>query len=112
MMSLPFEISAQDVKSRLDRGGALALIDVREPVEHQLASIGGAELMPMSTIPAQLQHLESVADTRLVVVFCHHGIRSLNVVNWLREKGLENCISMAGGIDAWSLAVDASVPRY
>ncbi len=46
------------------------------------------------------------------MVYCHHGVRSLNVVNWLREQGIENCQSVAGGIDAWSLAVDPSVPRY
>jgi rhodanese-related sulfurtransferase len=46
------------------------------------------------------------------VVFCHHGVRSLSVVDWLRRQGLENCRSMSGGIDLWSLQVDATVRRY
>jgi len=47
-----------------------------------------------------------------LIVFCHHGVRSLSVVDWLRRQGVENCQSMAGGIDAWSTMIDASVPRY
>ncbi len=45
-------------------------------------------------------------------MFCHRGQRSLQVVSWLREQGIENCQSMAGGIDRWSLEIDPSVPRY
>ena len=47
-----------------------------------------------------------------IVVLCHHGMRSLQVVGWLREQGVENCTSMAGGIDRWSLEIDPKVPRY
>ena len=53
-----------------------------------------------------------MADEAPVVVFCHHGIRSLQVVNWLHEQGVTNCLSMAGGIDRWSAEIDAGVPRY
>jgi len=45
-------------------------------------------------------------------VFCHHGVRSLSVVDWLRRQGVENCQSMAGGIDRWSLEIDPAVRRY
>ena len=55
---------------------------------------------------------EAQADDAKLIVFCHHGMRCLNVVAWLREKGISNCVSMAGGIEAWSLQVDPSVPRY
>jgi rhodanese-related sulfurtransferase len=51
-------------------------------------------------------------DDGSLIVYCHHGVRSLNVVNWLRNQGVEDCQSMAGGIDAWTLAVDPTVPRY
>lgn len=111
-MSVPFEVTVQDVKARLDAGEKLFLIDVREPFEHQLASIDGAELIPMNTVPQRLQEIEQKADEGVLVVFCHHGMRSLNVVNWLRGQGVEACTSMSGGIDAWSLAVDASIRRY
>lgn len=111
-MSQPFEVTPLDVKRRMDAGERLILIDVREPVEHQQASIAGADLIPMRTVPAELQTIEGLADEAPVIVFCHHGVRSLQVVNWLREQGVINCQSMAGGIDRWSLEIDASVPRY
>jgi rhodanese-related sulfurtransferase len=69
-------------------------------------------LIPLRTVPAQLQRLEALADERTLIVYCHHGVRSLNVVNWLREQGISNCQSMAGGTDRWSLEIDPSVPRY
>lgn len=111
-MSAPFEISVTEVKRLLDAGEKLHLIDVREPQEFLLAKIDGASLVPMRSIPGELQDLEKRADEAPLIVFCHHGVRSLNVVNWLRQQGLENCASMAGGIDAWSLNADSSVPRY
>ena len=66
----------------------------------------------MNTIPANLQTIEAMADKADVVVYCHHGVRSLNVANWLRQQGIPNVQSMDGGIDVWSLTVDPSVPRY
>src|SRR5947208_1062153 len=102
------EVTPEDVKRRLDAGEKLALIDVREPFEHATAHIEGAELVPMQTIPDQLAALQEKARHTPIIVFCHHGVRSLNVVNWLRRQGLENCWSMAGGIDVWSQAVDPS----
>jgi rhodanese-related sulfurtransferase len=66
----------------------------------------------MRSVPGELQGLEARADKAPLIVYCHHGVRSLNVVQWLREQGLEACQSLAGGIDAWSLTVDPSVPRY
>jgi len=111
-MALPFEITPQDVHSRQAGGEKLHLIDVREPAEFQLARIEGAELIPMRTVPAQLPKLEGLADEGTLVVYCHHGVRSLNVVSWLREQGVEACQSMAGGIDRWSIEIDQAVPRY
>ncbi len=108
----PLEITPEEVKRRLDTGEALHLIDVREPHEVALARIEGAELVPMRAVPGELQTLEARADNGALVVFCHHGVRSMHVVNWLREQGIEVCQSMTGGIDAWSLRVDPHVPRY
>ena len=109
---LPLEISPQDVQSRIDAGEQLVLIDVREPNEFAITLIEGAALIPMRSIPESLQDLETKADDNTLIVFCHHGVRSLNVVNWLRNQGVTACQSMAGGIDAWSIVVDPSVPRY
>jgi rhodanese-related sulfurtransferase len=112
MTPLALEITPQEVKRRLEQGDRLALIDVREPPEFQAARIVGAELIPMRSVPAEFQRLEATADDCTLIIFCHHGVRSLNVVSWLREQGLDCCQSMAGGIDRWSLEIDSSVPRY
>jgi rhodanese-related sulfurtransferase len=109
---LPLEISPQEVKRRVDAGDSLELIDCREPHEYQLARIEGAMLIPLRGIAAELAALEARARQSTLVVYCHHGIRSMRAVEWLREQGIETCQSMSGGIDAWSLAVDPSVPRY
>lgn len=111
-MGPPIEVTPTDVKRRIDAGEKVALIDVREPFEHQLTCIDGADLIPMNTVPQRLQEIEAKADESTLVIFCHHGVRSLNVADWLRRQGVENCQSMAGGIDRWSLEVDPSVPRY
>jgi rhodanese-related sulfurtransferase len=112
MPAPPIEVDPQEVQRRIDSGEKLHLIDVREPFEFAQAKIEGATLIPMRAVPGELQGLEARSDEGTLIVYCHHGVRSLNVVNWLREQGLEACQSMAGGIDAWSLRVDPSVPRY
>jgi rhodanese-related sulfurtransferase len=66
----------------------------------------------MQTVPDRLEEIREKAAAARVIVICHHGVRSLNVVHWLRRQGVENCWSMSGGIDLWSLAVDPTVPRY
>jgi rhodanese-related sulfurtransferase len=111
-MSAPLEITAREVQQRIDAGEKLYLLDVREPSEFAVSKIEGAVLIPMRQIPGEIQEIEKRADEAPLIVFCHHGVRSLNVVHWLREQGVENCTSMAGGIDAWSAIVDPTVPRY
>ncbi|MEZ5400467.1 MAG: rhodanese-like domain-containing protein [Bryobacteraceae bacterium] len=111
-MSLPYEITVQEVKALVDGGGRIELIDVREMHEHALTRIDGADLIPMNTVPQRVSELEARAEEATLVIFCHHGMRSLNVVSWLRRQGIEQCQSMAGGIDAWSIAIDPGVPRY
>ena len=103
------EITPQDVKKRLDAGETFRLVDVREPFEVQQASIAGAEVIPMRTVPNALATLEE--EEKPIIVFCHHGMRSLQVVGWLKEHGVDS-LSMAGGIDRWSLEIDPKVPRY
>ena len=111
-MSESPEVRPAEVKRRIDAGEKLRLIDVREPGEHAIASLAGAELIPMNTVPERLQHLDALADETPLIVFCHHGVRSLMVVNWLRKQGVDQCWSMSGGIDQWSDEIDRSVPRY
>jgi rhodanese-related sulfurtransferase len=110
-MPAPLEIAAEEVRRRLDAGEHLHLLDVREPQEYAIARIEGSELMPMRTIPAALAKLQAEASHATLIVYCHHGVRSLNAVQWLRQQGVE-AQSMSGGIDQWSLTIDPSVPRY
>ena len=106
------EIAVETVQKRIAAGERLALIDVREPFEFEAARIDGADLIPMNTIPEHLEELRERAVETPLIVLCHHGVRSLNVVSWLRRQGVENCWSMRGGIDLWSQAVAPGVPRY
>lgn len=110
--SLPLELTPQQTKQLLASGEKVFLIDVREPFEHQQSRIEGARLIPMRGVPASLQELEALSDEGTLIIFCHHGMRSLQVTYWLREQGIARCQSMSGGIDQWSCEIDPSVPRY
>ena len=107
---MDYEITADEVKEKLDSGEHFEFVDVREPWEFETSRIAGAKLMPMGDVPSRA-HQELDPDDR-IVVFCHHGVRSMHVVNWLRQQGFENAQSMRGGIDAWSRTVDQKVPVY
>ena len=109
---LPLETAPLELRRRQESGERIELIDVREPAEFQLTRIEGASLIPMNDVPAYLQEIEARAEQATLVFLCHHGIRSLNVVGWLRKQGVASCQSLSGGIDRWSLEVDPSVPRY
>lgn len=107
---MDYEITPAEVKLKLASAEPPLLLDVREPVELQMASIEGALHIPMGDIPMRAnQELDPEAH---IVVMCHHGVRSLNVTNWLRQQGFERVQSMRGGIDCWSREVDPKVPTY
>jgi adenylyltransferase/sulfurtransferase len=103
------EVTPKDVKQLLDSGGKFLFVDVREPQEHAITHIEGAKLIPMREVPAHLAEIEAAGD---VILFCHHGMRSLDAAAWLRSQGVEGARSMSGGIDRWSLEIDPKVPRY
>ncbi len=107
---MEYEITPAEVKSKLDKGDAFTLLDVREAWEIETASMTGAKLIPMGDV-ASRAHQELDPEDHIVVV-CHHGVRSLNVTAWLRQQGFEKAQSMRGGIDAWSRTVDGNVPTY
>lgn len=105
----PFEIDVETLKAWLEEGRKLHILDVREPHESQLCRIEGSQLMPMREVPQRFEELDREV---LTVVHCHHGPRSSQVVMYLRHQGFEMVTNLGGGIDAWSLRIDASVPRY
>src|SRR5437764_370339 len=106
---MEFEIMPAEVQALRQRGEDLLLLDVREPWEVQTAQIASSTAIPMGEIPSRLQELDPELH---IVVVCHHGVRSLNVTNWLRQQGFERVQSMRGGIDRWSRTVDSKVPTY
>ncbi|MGB9404916.1 MAG: rhodanese-like domain-containing protein [Candidatus Acidiferrales bacterium] len=103
------EITPREVKQRLEKSEKFLFVDVREPWEHETSRIEGTELIPLREVPANLGALESAGD---VVLFCHHGMRSLDAATWLRSRGVEGARSMSGGIDRWAIEIDPGVPRY
>ena len=109
--NIPLETDCATVKARLDKQEDFLLLDCREKDEHQFVNIKHAPLMPMSELTYRLAELEPHRQ-KSIVVHCHHGGRSLKVTNWLRSQGFANVQSLAGGIDAWSLQIDKSLPRY
>lgn len=107
---MDYEITPEEVKAKRDAGNAFTLLDVREPWEFETARLADAKLMPMGEVPSRANQELDPEDH--IVVFCHHGVRSMNVTAWLRQQGFEKAQSMRGGIDAWSRRVDANVPTY
>lgn len=107
---MDFEIMPDEVQALRQSGEPFTLLDVREPWEYDTARIEGSTLIPMGEIPMRANQ-ELDPDEHIVVV-CHHGVRSLNVTNWLRQQGFERAQSMRGGINLWSHTIDPSVPVY
>ncbi len=105
------QCSAADFATRRDAGEAMTLIDVREKDEVEKAKIEGALWIPLGDLEARLGELEAVRE-QPIVVHCHHGGRSTKAVRLLLAQGFATAENLDGGIEAWSLTVDPSVPRY
>lgn len=103
------EISAAQAAKLRKTDPDLVFLDVREHSELEICRIEGALHIPMGEIP---ERAESLPKERPMVIFCHHGMRSTNVQQYLEAKGFKDIMNLAGGIHAWSLEVDPDVPRY
>ena len=105
----PDAISVHELADMRSSGKALTVLDVREARERDVCRLKGALHIPMAQISARTDDLP--AD-QLLVVLCHHGVRSQMVVDFLRSAGFDNAVNLDGGIDAWACDVDPSMPRY
>lgn len=105
------QISPTELAEVLRGAHPPALLDVREEGEHQFAALPNSKLVPLGQIPGRIAELEAWKD-RDVVVYCHHGVRSLHAIGWLQQQGFTKLRNLSGGIDAWSREVDSAVPRY
>ncbi len=103
------QMTPEELHQRLANGDSLQLIDVREPEEHAIAHLPGALLIPLGELTARHQEVDPDQET---VVYCHHGIRSMHAIAFLQQQDFENLVNLAGGIDAYSISADPSVPRY
>jgi len=103
-----FEISAEELKARLDRGDDIFILDVREPHEYEICNMGGY-LIPLNELPQRVNALDS---SREIVVHCKLGGRSAKALEFLKLAGFRKVKNLVGGIDAWAEKVDTSMPRY
>jgi rhodanese-related sulfurtransferase len=103
------QLSATELKNRIQQEEKLFLLDVREPNEFEYAHIANSVLIPLNQIPNRLSELDPQQE---IVVICHPGMRSLQAANYLVQSGYKNIANLTGGIDAWSCTCDSSVRRY
>ncbi len=103
------ELSPAKIKEIIESGEKIRLVDVREEWEYNIARIENAELMPLSQLA---EYSKQLGRDEKIIVYCHHGVRSLRACYYLLSHGFSNVINLKGGIDAWAYEVDASVPTY
>ena len=103
------EISAQELKAKLDTDTSVLLLDVREQSEYDIVHLEGAKLIPLNTLP---HHIDSLPTDQEIVVYCHHGQRSLYATAYLHQNGFHDAKNLAGGIDQWAAEIDPTLRRY
>ncbi len=102
------EITVQDLKAKLDNGGDINVLDVREPHEYEVANIG-VKLVPLGELPQRLAEFDRGEN---FAVHCKSGARSAKAVKLLQDAGFPHVYNVKGGITAWSEEIDPSVPKY
>ena len=102
------EIQVEELKSRLDSGEDVFVLDVREPHEYQICNTNGY-LIPLGDLPKRVHELDS---SREIVAHCRSGARSAKAVDFLRQAGFKKVHNLAGGILAWADRVDPKMPKY
>ena len=105
------QIRVTDLHDRLNAGETIVLVDVRQPEEYVICHLPNSVLLPLGELSLRTDELECPKDAA-IVVYCHHGVRSLTGTHLLQRAGFTNVASLAGGIEAWSVSVDPTVPRY
>lgn len=104
------DITVTELHTRLSNNEKVNLIDVREPLEHDMANIGGM-LIPLADLPNQLEQIEALKDEE-IIVYCRSGNRSSMACQFLRNQGFTNVRNMTGGIMLWAREIDPSLPIF
>ena len=102
------EVTPQELAALREREEVMVL-DVREPVEHQIAHIDGSVLIPLRELPERLDELD---QSKRIVALCHTGVRSAMATHFLRQQGFPRVQNLTGGIDAWAVEIDDRMARY
>ncbi len=105
------QISVQDLERKLKAGEPVYLLDVRQPWEHETVALPNSVLVPLNELSARVDEI-TPPEGALVVTYCHLGVRSLSAAALLEQRGLREVASLRGGIEAWALEIDPSLPRY
>ncbi|AUX23579.1 rhodanese-related sulfurtransferase [Sorangium cellulosum] len=105
------QISVKELFLKLKAREPVYLLDVRTPGEHEIAALPGSTLIPLNELTERAEEIDANGDA-LIVAYCHHGVRSLSAAAILEKLGHERVASLQGGIDAWSIHIDESIPRY
>ncbi len=105
------EITVDELAAKLRGEAPPHLLDVREPEEFALTQLEGAQLIPLGELAARLGELPAEVPGREIVVYCHHGVRSLQAAGLLQAHG-RKAVSLKGGIDLWARRIDPTLPRY
>jgi rhodanese-related sulfurtransferase len=108
---MPRQIRPETLAQLLAANEPVYLLDVREHWEHAHCRLPDSTLIPLGELPSRIDEVEASKDAK-VVVYCHHGIRSLSGAAILEMNGFREAYSLAGGIEAWSELIDPTVPRY
>lgn len=103
------ELTPQELSAEIERREPIVLLDVREHWETALCRLDNAVHIPIEEIEVRADELPPDRDT---VVYCHHGVRSAAVAEYLRQRGFARVVNLRGGIDAWARSVDRSMRRY
>ena len=103
------QISTSELNGLLLRDEEFVLLDVRESWEFEFAKIAGAILMPLATLPNNINKFDTNSK---IVCICHHGVRSYHAAQYIMQQGYKNILNLVGGIDAWSCEIDSTIPRY
>lgn len=103
------EITPEELKRRLDRREQPLLLDVREDWERQLCRLEGSVHIPLVELEVRAVELDPKDE---IIVYCHQGVRSAAVAEYLRSLGFRDVKNLAGGLDRWALTVDPSMRRY
>lgn len=113
MSALPLEIPVDEL-ARLRAAtpiaaGGLALLDVRDPWEVEICRLPDSINIPLALLPGRL---DALPRDGVLVVVCHHGMRSQQATHWLRANGIANAANLSGGIDAWARMIDPAMRTY